>query len=255
MPKNERMTVKKRTLISGVTILVLLVVWWVLTSGTGVVRALWFPTPESVVNTVVRMGSNLFFHAGATVLRVVVSWLIGSILGVLTGLLIYKSELLRSILNPIIEGLRPIPPVALIPLVLVWFGIGDSGKIFIAALACFMIMVVNTFVACGNVPIVYMQAAQTMGVPQNLIYTRVFLPAIIPEIVSGARIAIASAFGVVVAVEYMGAKYGVGYLIMQASRTLNTAVVILGTIIIGLEAFLLEKILHYVSKYITRWKE
>lgn len=232
-----------------------IVIWWVITSVTGWVKPLWFPTPESVLNTAANMNTELFNHALTTIFRVVASWGIGLILGVVVGLLIYSNRILYSIFNPLIETLRPVPPVALIPLVLVWFGIGDFGKIFIATLACFMILVVNTVVACGNVPQVYIQEAKTMGASPRKIYTKVFLPAIIPEIISGARIAIATGFGITVACEYMGAQYGVGYLIMQASRTLNTSVVVLGTIIIGLEAFLLERILHFFSKRITRWKE
>lgn len=254
---NKLPDISKRKLraISAITMLTVVFIWWMLTSVTKAVKPLWFPTIESVVQTAVIMKEQLLFHALATLARVVSSWLIGSVIGVIVGLVIFSSKTLHSILNPLIETLRPVPPVALIPLVLVWFGIGDSGKIFITALACMMIMVVNTYVACGNVAPVYVQAAQSMGASKRSIYLKVFLPAIIPEIMSGARISIASAFGVVVACEYMGAKYGVGYLIMQASRTLKTSTVILGTIVIGVEAFLLEGILHKISKVNTKWKE
>ena len=241
--------------VSMVTLIVLFVLWWVVTSVTGWVKPLYFPSPEGVWSRVQSMQGELWRHSVTTLYRVVVSWLIGSVLGVLVGLIMSRSKLIYSILVPVIEGLRPVPPVALIPLVLVWFGIGDSGKIFLGALACFMVMVVNTIVASGNVPPVYKQASITLGASPGKTYRSVVLPAIIPEIMSGARIGIALAFAIMVAAEFMGAQYGVGYLIMQASRTLNTEVVILGTIIIGLEAFLLERILQMVSNRVTRWTE
>lgn len=241
--------------LSALTLVIIFIGWWLLTDTTGLIKPLYFPSPRGVWLAIERMHGQLWYHAGATLLRVVVSWLVGSAAGVLIGLLMSRSKWVFHIVSPVIEALRPVPPVALIPLVLVWFGIGDSGKIFLTALACFMVMVVNTFVACGNVPLVYLQASETLGASPGKTYRSVVLPAIIPEIMSGARIGIALAFAVTVAVEFMGAKYGIGYLIMQASRTLNTEVVILGTIIIGLEAFIIERLLQLVSKRITRWTE
>lgn len=241
--------------VSAISLMTVFILWWMLTTGTGLIKPLYFPSPEGVWVTVEMMNTELWFHSIATLLRVVISWFIGSALGVIIGLILSRSKWFYHILNPIIEALRPIPPVALIPLVLIWFGIGDSGKIFLGALACFMVMIVNTIVASNNVPPVYLQASETLGATPGKTYKNVVLPAIIPEIMSGARISIALSFAVIVAVEFMGANHGIGSLIMQASRTLNTEVVILGTIIIGLEAFLLERILKVISNKITRWTE
>lgn len=253
--RQSKISKKVLSTISICTIALLIIVWWLLTDVTGYIKPLWFPTIESVFTAVGILKAKLLYHALATLIRVVASWLIGSVIGIVIGLLIYSNKILHSILNPIIEILRPVPPVALIPLVLVWFGIGDEGKIFVAGLACMMIMIVNTFVACGNVAPVYIQAAQSMGASTKRIFFTVYLPAIIPEIIAGARIAIATAFGTVVASEYMGATFGIGYLIMTASRTLITYNIILGTVIIGLEAFILERLLHMISSKITCWKE
>jgi taurine transport system permease protein len=237
------------------TLIVLFIFWWLITDTFGIVKSLYFPSPKEVWQTIKMMNEQILYHAGATLLRVLTSWIIGSLSGVLIGLLMSRNKVVFHVLNPVVEMLRPVPPVALIPLVLVWFGIGDFGKLFITSLACFMVMVVNTVVACGNVPLVYLRASETMGASKKTTYKKVFLPAIIPEIMSGARIGIALAFAITVATEFMGAKYGIGYLIMQASRTLNTAVVVLGTIIIGIEAFVLERVLYLVSRRITCWKE
>jgi len=245
----------KWSMVSLAVIAILFFLWWLLTSGTGLIKPLYFPSPESVWSTVQLMNKGIWDHSVATLIRVLASWLLGSVIGIIVGLVMVRSKFINYALFPIIEGLRPIPPVALIPLVLVWFGIGDSGKIFLSALACFMVMVVNTIVSAGNVAPVYLQAAKTLGAKQTQIYRTIVLPAIVPELISGFRIGIALAFGITVAAEFMGAQYGIGYLIMQASRTLNTEVVIIGTIIIGIQAFVLERALHYVSLKVTRWTE
>ncbi|MBV9390877.1 MAG: ABC transporter permease [Verrucomicrobia bacterium] len=240
---------------SLLTITILLFVWWFLTSGIKLVKPLYFPSPSSVLRTVAIIHQKIWFHAAATLIRVVVSWFIGSSLGVAVGLVMIKSQIVRAILSPIVEGMRPVPPVALIPLIIVWFGIGESGKLFLSGLACFMVLVVNTIVSAGNVNPIYIQAAKSLGASENKIYLTVILPAIVPELLSGGRIAIALAFAVTVAAEFMGAEYGIGYLIMQASRTLNTEVVLIGTVVIGIESFALDRSLRLATNYITRWTE
>jgi len=240
-------------LLSILSIVALLVVWWVLTTGTGTIRQLYFPSPESLGVAMTTLNAQLLADAGATLARVLVSWVGGSALGVVVGLGMARSRWFYSVVNPVIEALRPVPPVALIPFVILWFGIGDDGKIFLGALACFMVMVVNTTVACGNVPPVYVQAAESLGAKRGQVYRTVVLPAIVPEILSGFRIGSALAFAVIVAAEFQGADVGIGRLIMSASRTLNTPVVLLGTVVIAVMAVLLDVAISRLSAYITRW--
>lgn len=240
-------------LLSPLVVVVLLALWWVLTSGTETIDRLYFPTPESLWSALTTLNTQLVDDAWATLWRVLVSWVGGSALGVAVGLLMARARWLFHVLNPVIEAVRPVPPVALIPFVILWFGIGDSGKIFLGALACFMVMVVNTTVACGNVPPVYVQAARSLGAGRNQVYRTVVLPAIVPEILSGFRIGSALAFAVVVAAEFQGADAGIGRLIMSASRTLNTSVVLLGTVVIAILAVALDLLISRVSARLTRW--
>jgi len=118
-----------------------------------------------------------------------------------------------------------------------------------------MVMAINAIVAAGNVPPVYVRAARSLGATQNDVYRTVILPAIVPQLVSGLRIGAALAFAIVVAAEFMGAREGIGALIMLASRTLNTPVVLLGTIVIGLEAFLIDRTIRWFSSRVTSWAE
>lgn len=233
----------------------IILVWWLLTSNLKLIRSLYFPTPEAVLASLYTLRGVILWDALATLIRVIVSWLIGSALGILVGLGMGRSRLIYSILNPLIEALRPVPPVALIPFMILWFGIGETGRIILAGLGCFMVMVVNTVVASRNVPTVYRRAARTLGATENQVYRTVVLPSILPYLVSGLRIGIALSFALTVAAEFMGAESGIGALIMLSSRTLNTEVVLLGTIIIGIEAFLLERVTHFVTGLLTAWAE
>jgi ABC-type nitrate/sulfonate/bicarbonate transport system permease component len=251
---------RDRTKAAGVTIgasviAVLLIVWWVITDLTGLVKPLYFPAPSEVAAALGQVWSSLWSDGVATLLRVLGSWALGSAIGVLVGLLMVRSRLLFYALTPIIEALRPVPPIALIPFVILWFGIGNSGKIFLGALACFMVMVVNTIVSAGNVAPVYGRAARSLGAGEAQVYRTVILPAIVPELVSGLRIGSALAFAVIVAAEFLGAEHGIGRLIMQASRTLNTPVVLIGTIIIALEAVLVDRAISTVSARLTSWAD
>lgn len=242
-------------LLSLATLTLVFVVWWLLTSVTGTIPALYFPAPGEVASAANRLGLTLLTDSAATIGRVLVSWLLGGGLGIFVGLVMVRSRFLYFLLSPVIEALRPVPPVALIPFVILWFGVGNDGKIFLGALACFMVMAVNTIVSSQNLPPVYVRAARSLGASERQVYRTVVFPGIMPELVSGARIAAALAFAIVVAAEFLGAESGIGRLIMLASRTLNTPVVLLGTIMIGLQAFILERVIRAVSTRITRWAE
>jgi taurine transport system permease protein len=229
--------------------------WWALTARFHVVEPLKFPTPREVVDSGRTLKTQLLHDAWSTFVRVVISWVIGSLCGVAVGLGMVRSRLVYHVIAPLVEALRPVPPVALIPFVILWFGIGESGKLFLGALGCFMVMAINTIVASDNVPPVYLRAARSLGASQNQVYRTVILRAIVPQLFSGLRIGAALTFAIVVAAEFMGAESGIGALIMLASRTLNTPVVLLGTIIIGLEAFVLEQAIRLLSRQLTSWVE
>jgi ABC-type nitrate/sulfonate/bicarbonate transport system permease component len=241
--------------LSVLSIVALLVVWYVLTDATGTIDSLYFPSYSDVGHALDQLGTRLLSDAWATTWRVLLSWGIGCSAGVVTGLLIGRSRVLYSLANPLIEALRPVPPIALIPFVILWFGLGETGRILLGSLSCFMIMVVTTHVAARNVNPVYLQAARTLGASENVVYLRVVLRAIVPHIISGLRIAAALSWAVIVAAEYLGAQNGIGYLILQASRTLNTSVVLLGTIVIGLLAFVFETLIGLAAERATRWVE
>lgn len=231
----------------------LLVVWRFLTPVP--VGELVFPSPESVRLSLSMLGWDLLRHAGVTFARVALGWTLGVPLGIGLGLAMAWSQAIRLLVHPLIEAVRPLPPVALIPFFIIWFGIGISGQVFLIALGCFMVLTVNTFTAVQTVPPVYVRAAIALGAPQPALYRTIILPAILPSLVGGFRIAAALAFGLGIAAEFMGAQSGIGFLMMVARRTLNTNTILVGVIVIGIESYLLDLAIRAAGRYLCRWTE
>lgn len=248
-----RKTNLSSALISLITIALIVGLWFLLTPDY--IQQKVFPSPAWVWEAVYSLDINLFTHAWSTLWRVLLGWGIGVFLGVQMGLWMTRNEKIYAVFNPIIEAVRPIPPIALTPFFIIWFGIGWSGQVILIALSCFMVMTVNTFVAVNNIPPVYVRAARALGASKKRIYRTIIRPAILPELVSGFRIAAALAFGVGIAAEFMGAQSGLGFMIMVARRTLNTNTILLGIIIIGLESVLVDQGIKLISRRRLRWNE
>jgi taurine transport system permease protein len=240
-------------LLSAGTLLVLVFLWYVLTPT--VIPELVLPSPQTVWHAMTSLGLKLLEYSALTFLRVATGWLLGVLMGMAVGLLMTWNQTIFYIFNPLIEAIRPLPPVALIPFFIIWFGLGAASQIALIALACFMVLAVSTFVAVNNLPPVYLRAAALLGASKVQIYRTIIIPAILPSLVSGFRVAAALAFAVGVAAEFMGAQSGIGFMIMVARRTLETNVILLGTLVLGLESYLLDFIIRRMSTYLCRWTE
>jgi taurine transport system permease protein len=239
--------------VSLLSVLAWILLWFLLTPKP--VPKVFFPSPASVWGAVQALGSDLAKHAGVTLLRVMAGWCWGVLLGIRAGLWMTRNRFFRAAANPLIEALRPVPPVALIPFFIVWFGLGWGGQVLLIGLGCFMVMVVNTYGAVHNVPPIYIRAAASLGAPTAAIYRTVIWPAILPSLVPGFRIAAALAFALGVAAEFMGAQSGIGFLVMINRRQLNTDMILLSIIIIGAESFAVDWVIRVISRYKCRWSE
>jgi ABC-type nitrate/sulfonate/bicarbonate transport system permease component len=242
----------------GITSTVIWLVGWFLltTDGFGVISELDFPSPVMVVKSVFRISPGLIAtHILVTSARMITGWAVGVALGVGMGLAMSYSRTIFKLFDPLIESFRPVPVIAVIPFFILWFGIRWQGKFLMIALGCFMIMVVSTVEAVRNVRPIYIRAAQSLGADKRKLFKTVVFPAIQPELVSGLRISAALAWTLVVASEFMGAQTGLGYMIMNARRTLNTDVIFLGCILFGLLSTVLDQALRRGTNYVTRWAE
>ena len=250
----------KYRLVSIASIAVIVIMWIALTAvlpgrSTPLVESLRLPSPSLVWQAAVQLHENLFQFSLVTLLRVTSGLSTGAISGTLIGFAMTRSRMLSAILDPLIEGLRPCPPVALIPFIILWVGLGTPGEVFIIGLSCFMVTVVTVIGAVNGVERRYVRAALSLGADTMSIYRTVIWPSILPSLISGLRVAAATGFGATVAAEYLGAQGGLGYMIRNARVTLNTESVLLGIILLGAESWLMDAGIRFLGNLSTRWQD
>jgi ABC-type nitrate/sulfonate/bicarbonate transport system permease component len=239
-------------LVSIASVVVVIAIWYILTAT--VVDKLYFPSPADTISVVGRMGHRLVDYFYATLYRVIGGMLVGTTLGIVCGLAMSWNRWISSVLDPLIEALRPIPAIALIPFFILWFGIGDEGKLILTSIGGFTVMVVTTVEAVKHVSPIHIMAARTLGANQWAIYRTVIVPAIIPTLIGGVRVTVALSFALVIAAEFMGAQSGLGYMIMLARRTLQTDAILVGIIVIGVSSWVADRIVRTIGNFLTRWE-
>lgn len=241
-------------IISVVSVLIILGAWELVTR-VGLVGPLALPSPGAVVGALTEDPAAILADTWATLVRVAVGIVGGTLAGVLVGLAVsYRKEVRAAVILPI-EALRPVPVVALIPLFIIWFGINDFGKYLLVGIGCFVVMVVATIEAVQLVPQGYVRAAQTLGATRRQIFGSVVIPAIVPPLAASVRVANALGFTLVVASEFMGAQEGLGFIMMTARRTLHTEQIIAATIVVSILAAVTDYLLRRLIVSQTLWVE
>lgn len=242
--------------LSILSVVLYLLIWVAITEdGFGIVSSTFFPAPTMVIQAAITVSDLLAADIFATLARLFVGFTIGTLLGLGLGLLMSFNKKVYYFFDPLIESLRPVPVIAVIPFFLLWFGIGEVGKILLVLLGVFAIMVVSTIEAVRNVPKIYSQAAVTLGASKKDIFRRIVLPGIMPQLVGPLRVSLALSFTLVVAAEFMGAQAGLGYRILEARRLFNTDVILLGIVLFGILSGVLDRGLRRLMTYVTRWSE
>lgn len=221
---------------------------------------IWLPPPESVMARLIELSVDgfrnytLLEHLGYSLFRVVVGFALGAIVGIPLGYAMGLSNWARGWFDPIVEFMRPVPPLALIPLVIIWAGIGEAGKIVLLFLAALWIMAIAARAGVSGVSISKVHAAYSLGASKAQIMRYVIVPNSLPEIFTGARVAMGVCWGTVVAAELVAAVQGAGMMIMVASRFQNTDIVILGIILIGMIGFGIDILMRLAESALVPWK-
>ena len=217
-----------------------------------------FPNPVTVFNSswqLIEDGSFLR-HTVASLYRVTLGFYLAAILAIPLGITIGRYMVARDILNPVIQFLRPISPLAWIPLAMLWFGIGDKPAIFLIFLSCFFPLVVATTIAVGAINQVYFQVAANFNFSRVDVLFKIIVPAIIPEMVTALRLTVSIAWLVVVAAEMIAVQSGLGFLILDSRNALRMDYVMVGMIIIGIIGLLLDYIVQQLGKgEASAWKK
>ncbi len=221
---------------------------------------IWLPAPEAVWGRIVEISqqgyqnSTLFEHLGWSLFRVIVGFFCGALVGIPLGYAMGLSNWFRGWFDPIVEFMRPVPPLALIPLVIIWAGIGEVGKIILLFLAALWIMTIAARAGVSGVNITKVHAAYSLGASKGQIMRHVIMPNSLPEIFTGARVAMGVCWGTVVAAELVAAEKGAGMMIMVASKFQLTDIVIMGIILIGIIGYGIDILMRKAEDYLVPWK-
>jgi len=229
---------------------------WAAVTYFGLVNIALVPSPQQVARSAwadIRDGS-LGLNTLASLTRVIEGFLLALVIAVPLGALMGIARTLRGLGEPLIELIRPVPPIAFIPLAILWFGIGELSKIMIVAYGAFFPIFVNTMSGFREVDRVHIRAAQTLGANRLHLFRDVVLPSAMPQMVTGARLGMGMAFVVLVAAELIASSEGLGYMINNARFDFRTDQIFVGIIAIGVLGFVLNKALLKAERRLLHWK-
>ncbi len=234
----------------------LLLAWETLTR-LGLLSALYFPAPTTIGGSLVQLvrSGELANHGGATLYRLGVGLLIGGIAGFLIGVVMGRSEPVRQLVDPVVGALYPIPKIAILPLVMVFLGIGETSKLFVIALAAFFPMLIATMGGVRQIPAIYFEVAENYGTGRWNLLKRVILPASLPTVLSGSRIALNSVIHVTIAVEIVSAVRGLGALVWLSWEVLRVEQLYATLAVIALLGVASTAALDYVTRGLVPWRQ
>lgn len=244
------------TMIALISFAVIMLVWWASTAFTSV-SAVFLPSPRSVAETLARMAQDgsLLANTWKSTYRVFVGWLLSVALALPLGMLCATSRTCRAILQPVTEFMRYLPVVALVPLTLLYFGIGESQKYAIIFLGTFFQLLLMVADSVSSVDQKLINAAATLGASRSQQYFRVLLPAALPSLMDDMRLTIGWAWTYLVVAEMVAADAGLGYMILKNQRYLATDVIFAGLIMIGLVGLVTDLLFRLMSRIIVPWQE
>ncbi len=244
--------------ISLATIIGLIALWWIAAS-LKLVSPVFLPSPAQVLTKFFTVAQNGFVdatlaqHLGASLARVFAALVVSIVVAVPVGLAIGLSRVGRGILDPILEFLRPIPPLAYLPLIVIWFGIGELSKVLVIFLAMLAPIALSTASGVRSVSQERLNAARAFDASRWQLARYVVIPHTLPSIFTGVRIALGAGWTTLVAAELVAATRGLGFMIQSAAQFLVTDVVIMGIIVIAVIAFALELILRKAEAILIPW--
>lgn len=235
------------------------VILWQLTSTFKLVSPILLPSPLQIIEAVVDLFQNgyrdipFYQHILISTARALFAFLIAILIGIPLGLIMGRSAIVNAILDPFVQFLRPIPKIALVPLVVVWLGIGEESKFFLIFIATLLSVIVGATAASQNIAHGLIQAAQTMGLGKNNILFKVILPSALPEIFTSIRLSIGIGWTALIAAEMVAATSGLGWMIINAGSYLRTDVVIVGIILLGMIGFFLDWLIIKAQQKWVPW--
>jgi NitT/TauT family transport system permease protein len=241
---------------AGAATLLLLILAWQLGSSSGLIPDLFLPSPMAVARALSQLARSgeLWKDLSASLLRLAAGWALGTALGVSVGFAVGMFTLLRSPLIALVSALFPIPKIALVPLFIIWFGIGEGSKIATLAIGVFFPTVINTYAGVDNVQRNLILMGQSFNLSSWSIIRKIVLPGALPSVLAGLRITISVAIILLIAAEMIGADSGIGAFILAAGNLYRTDNLIAGVVVLSLIGLSLSAILTRIERAAFAWR-
>jgi len=229
---------------------------WALATHRGWISPIALPRPEEVGAALVDMirSGELFRHLGASLRRLAVGWALGATVGVCVGLAIGLSSLARSTALPLVSALFPIPKIALLPLFIIWFGIGEASKFATIAFGVFSPMAIAAFGGVDAVDRTLIRMAQSFGLPTRDIVRKIVLPGAMPALLSGVRISASIGIILLTAAEMIGAEHGIGALVLAAGNLMQTDRLIAGVLLLSGLGLAVAQVIGLAERRLLGWR-
>jgi len=234
----------------------LILIVWELVAQLGLIDVRFFPAPSTVAHTFwqeVKSGM-WFYHVRMTLMRVLVGFTVGAFAGILAGVIMGLSSFVRVAVYPLIAAIYPVPKVAIFPLVLLILGIGEASKITTVIASCFFFLAISAMSGVLNIPNVYKDVGKNFGASRAAFITTIALPAAMPAIFSGLRLALGAAFLVDVSIEFVSAQEGIGWLIWHSWELFSLPLMFVGLLTVSFLGLLLTFSLDFVEEKLVPWR-
>lgn len=262
-PRRRRLSLRwpfsRQITLSLMTLTAIVLLWWWVAAEQWI-SPLFLPAPGQVLGKLISiagpqgfMDATLWQHLAASLLRILTALFAAVLIGIPVGIAMGLSPTVRGILDPLIELYRPVPPLAYLPLMVIWFGIGETSKILLIYLAIFAPVAMSTMAGVRSVQQVRVRAARALGATRAQVVWYVILPGALPEILTGFRIGLGVGWSTLVAAELIAATRGLGFMVQSAGEFLATDVVLAGIGVIAVIAFCLELGLRALQRRLTPW--
>ncbi len=241
---------------AGWIALVLAIGVWQLAGSVGLVNPLFLPTPVAIARAIYQLALSgaLWHHLSYSIMRIGTGWLLGTSAGVIVGFAIGLSSLARGVGITFISALFPIPKIALLPLLILWLGIGEEPKIATIALGVFFSTAISVYSGVDNVPRNLIRMAQSFNVPFHAIVRGVIWPGALPSILAGFRITASVALLLVVSAEMIGAEFGIGAFVLQAGNLMQTDQLLAGVVILSLFGLAVGRLINWLETRLLHWR-
>lgn len=239
---------------------VVLLAWWALTEGTGLISPMRFPGPSATWGAWQQISwdgyaNALWYqHVLRSVSLVTIGFFVASTLGVALGLAMGASRTIEALANPAFLFLRPIPPLAWIPLAIVWLGLGDAAKVMVIFVAAFVPSVINSFSGVRQIEKPLFEASAMLDIRGWRYWTQVLIPGALPSIFTGLRLSLQASWTTLVAAELVGAIAGLGQILNQAAQDLYPPMILVGMISVALFGWLMTLGLGWIEKRVMPWR-